>query len=49
MFLGLWECCDNVEIARDEATVDWVRLRFEGGESASTSVSPVSPCRTRQP
>jgi hypothetical protein len=29
-FLGLWEFCDNVEMARDEVTVDWVRLRFEG-------------------
>jgi hypothetical protein len=26
-FLGLWECCDNVEMTRDEAVVDCVRLR----------------------
>jgi hypothetical protein len=45
----LWECCDNVEMARDEAIVDWMRLRFEGRESSSTSVSPASSWSMRQP
>ena len=26
----MWECRDNVEMAREEAIVGWVRLRFEG-------------------
>ena len=39
-FLGLWECCDNVEMTRDEVIVHWVRQRFEGRGSVSMSVSP---------
>jgi hypothetical protein len=47
-FLGLWECYDNVDKARDEAIVDWVRLRFEGRMPTSTSVSPASSRSMRQ-
>ena len=48
-FLGLWECCDNVEMTRDETIIHWVRQRFEDRGLVSMSVSSAFSWRIWQP